>query len=79
MSGQLTLIKAALGSLGSYLMPVFPTLITIIRALELMRARFFCGADLDERRIHFIRWDRVLDSKAMEDWEWVACLLLIQL
>ena len=41
VGGRLTLIKSSLGSVGSYLMSVFPTPITALRSLESMRANFF--------------------------------------
>lgn len=61
--GRLTLIKYVLGSVGSYLMLVFLTLVIVLRSLESSRARFFWGADLDERRIHWVNWNKVMASK----------------
>lgn len=48
--GHLTLVKSILGSLGSYLMLVFLTPVSIIKSLEALQAIFFGGAGLDERR-----------------------------
>lgn len=53
-----------LGSLDSYLISLFPTLLMVPRLLEFLRVRFFRGTDLDERCMHWLRWDRVLTSKA---------------
>lgn len=64
VGGCLTLMSVFLGYLGSYLMSVFLTLITFIRALKSMRVGSFSGADLNERHIHWIRVDRVLASKS---------------
>ena len=61
--GHLTLEKSVLGSLGSYLMSVFLALISVLKDLEGLRATLFWGADSDERRMHWVRWDRFLASR----------------
>ncbi|XP_052625816.1 uncharacterized protein LOC128132862 [Lactuca sativa] len=63
VGGRLTLVKSVLGSLGSYLMSAFLAPISVLKVLESLRARFFWGADIDERRMHWVRWDRVLTSR----------------
>ncbi|KAL7599452.1 hypothetical protein Lser_V15G24065 [Lactuca serriola] len=61
--GRLTLIKSVLGSLGSYLMFVFMVPICILNSLEALRSRIFWGANLEDTRMHLVRWDRVLADK----------------
>ena len=41
IGGRLTLLKAVLGSVGSYLMSLFPVPTTVLKSLEALRARFF--------------------------------------
>ena len=50
--GRLTLVKSVLGSLGSYLMSIFLVPMSILTSLEAMRAKFFWGENVDERRMH---------------------------
>ena len=57
------MVKSVLGSLGSYLMSVFLTPLSVLKALEEMRARFFWGANRDERRMHWVRWYIVITSR----------------
>lgn len=61
--GRLTIVKSVLGSLGSYLMSIFLVPMSVLTSLEALRAKFFWGADVDERRMHRVRWDRVLASR----------------
>ena len=63
IGGRLTLLKSVLGSIGSYLMSVFGVPTTVLKSLEALRARFFWGADIGERKIHWVSWSRVLASK----------------
>ena len=50
--GRLTLVKSVLGSLGSYMMFIFLSPISVLASLEALRDRFFWGANLEERRMH---------------------------
>lgn len=61
--GRLTLVKSVLGSLGSYMMSDFLTPMSVLTSLKVIRARFFWGADLAERHMHWVRWDKVLAIK----------------
>ena len=63
IGGRLTLIKSVLGSIGTYFMSVFSVPVTVLKNLESLRARFFWGADQGEKRMHWMRWDRVLTSQ----------------
>ncbi|GJS06427.1 RNA-directed DNA polymerase, eukaryota, reverse transcriptase zinc-binding domain protein [Tanacetum coccineum] len=61
--GRLTLIKSILGNIGSYFMSLFPTPTTVLKDLEGMRARFFWGADVGEKKLHWVSWSRVMASR----------------
>ncbi|GJU95115.1 RNA-directed DNA polymerase, eukaryota, reverse transcriptase zinc-binding domain protein [Tanacetum coccineum] len=63
VGGQLTLIKSIMGSLAIYYMYIFKVLVTVLQMLESLRARFFWGADLGERKLHWIVWNRVLTAR----------------
>nr|GFA45486.1 reverse transcriptase domain, reverse transcriptase zinc-binding domain protein [Tanacetum cinerariifolium] len=58
--GRLTLIKSALGSLGVYYFSTVKAPITIINKLESLRRNFFWGGNLEERKIAWIAWDKVI-------------------
>lgn len=61
--GRSTLVKAILGSVASYLMSIYAVPLTVIRDLERLRSTFFWGADLNDRRMHWVRWDKLLTPK----------------
>jgi len=63
VGGRLTLIKAVLGSVAIYNMSIFKTPITIINTLESIRNNFFLGADVDERKLTWVKWKKTLASK----------------
>lgn len=63
--GRLTLIKLVLWSVSNYLMSVFPALVMVLRSLESFRAKFFRGADLDERRMHWLNWNKTSTSREL--------------
>lgn len=44
-------------------MSMFLVLITMLNSLERMKASFFWGADLDDRRMHWVKWDRIVASR----------------
>ena len=62
IGGRLTLIKAVLGSAAIYYMSIYKVPVTVLKLLESIRARFFWGADLGERKMHWIAWNRILPS-----------------
>ena len=59
----MTLVKAVLGSVASYLMSIYLVPLTVIKDLERLRSVFFWGADLDDCRMHWVRWDKILALK----------------
>ncbi|GJY51080.1 RNA-directed DNA polymerase, eukaryota [Tanacetum coccineum] len=61
--GRLTLLKSVMGSLAIYYMSIYKVPATVLKLLESLRARFFWGADLGERKLHWIAWNRVLSSR----------------
>ncbi|GKD18878.1 hypothetical protein Tco_1208036, partial [Tanacetum coccineum] len=58
--GRLTLIKSVLGSLGVYFFSTFKAPITIINNLERIRRTFFWGGNLEERKIAWVAWEKVI-------------------
>ena len=61
--GRLTLIKFVLRCLGSYLMSIFMVPTLVLKSLETLCSRFFWGAELDDRCIHWVQWDKVLVAR----------------
>jgi len=57
MGGRLTLVKAVLGSLAIYHMSIFKVPLMVLKRLEAIRARFFWGADVGEKKIQWIAWN----------------------
>lgn len=49
--------------LGSYLMLIFLAPYSVLTSLEAMRAKFFWGVDMNERHMHWVRWDIVLVTR----------------
>nr|KAJ0219586.1 hypothetical protein LSAT_V11C300119750 [Lactuca sativa] len=63
IGGRLTLVKSVLGNLGIYFFSLFHMLVTVCHLLESLRARFFWGMEEDQRRIHWVKWDIILNSR----------------
>ncbi|GJX41629.1 RNA-directed DNA polymerase, eukaryota, partial [Tanacetum coccineum] len=68
VGGRLTLLKSVIGSLAIYYMYIFKVPVTVLQMLESLRARFFWGADLGDRKLHWIvdnpnaLWARIVSS-----------------
>ncbi|PWA73278.1 reverse transcriptase domain, Reverse transcriptase zinc-binding domain protein [Artemisia annua] len=58
--GRLTLIKSVLGSLGVYYFSSFKAPISVINKLETIRRRFFWGGNIEENKIAWIAWDKIM-------------------
>ncbi|GJZ52405.1 putative RNA-directed DNA polymerase, eukaryota, reverse transcriptase zinc-binding domain protein, partial [Tanacetum coccineum] len=58
--GRLTLIKFVLGSLGVYYFSTFKAPIGTINKLESIRRKFFWGDNMEENKIAWIAWDKVI-------------------
>ncbi|GJV87766.1 RNA-directed DNA polymerase, eukaryota [Tanacetum coccineum] len=63
VGGRLTLLKSVLGSTAIYYMSIFKTPIAVIKELEAIRNKFFLGADADENKMTWIKWNKVMASK----------------
>lgn len=61
--GRFILTKAVLGSVASYLMSIYLVPMTMIKELQRLRSVFFLGADLGNRSMYWVRWDKVLAPK----------------
>ena len=44
-------------------MSIFKIPVSVCHALEMIRARFFWGGDIDERKISWVKWDLALNDK----------------
>ncbi|GJY25068.1 RNA-directed DNA polymerase, eukaryota, reverse transcriptase zinc-binding domain protein [Tanacetum coccineum] len=58
--GRLTLIRSVLGSLGVYYFSTFKAPKKTIDRLESIRRKFFWGGNLDENKIPWITWKKVI-------------------
>ena len=63
IGGRLTLLKSVVGSLAIYYMSIYKVPATVLKLLESLRARFFWSADLGERKLHWIAWNKMLSSR----------------
>ncbi|GJR05549.1 RNA-directed DNA polymerase, eukaryota [Tanacetum coccineum] len=63
IGGRLTLIKSVLGSLGVYFMSMFMMPEVVNKKIEALRAQFFWGGDDVDRKISWVQWSQVLNSK----------------
>ncbi|GKA09496.1 RNA-directed DNA polymerase, eukaryota [Tanacetum coccineum] len=63
VGGRLTLIKSVLGVIPTYYMSLFKAPEGVLKHLERIRNSFFLGADLDERKITWVSWRKVMAQK----------------
>ncbi|GJT65186.1 RNA-directed DNA polymerase, eukaryota, reverse transcriptase zinc-binding domain protein [Tanacetum coccineum] len=63
IGGRLTLLKSVLGSTPIYYLSMYKAPIQVLKKLESIRSHFFNGANLNVRKMSFIKWDKVLASK----------------
>ncbi|GKF94081.1 hypothetical protein Tco_0283781, partial [Tanacetum coccineum] len=63
IGGRLTLIKSVLTSLPLYHMSLYKAPLGVLRDLESLRRKFFNGADINEKRLSMISWNKILASK----------------
>nr|GEZ83543.1 RNA-directed DNA polymerase, eukaryota [Tanacetum cinerariifolium] len=63
IGGRLTLLKSVLSAIPLYHMSLFKVPTGTLHSLESIRRDFFNGADRSERKMVWIRWDNILDSK----------------
>ncbi|GJV47630.1 putative gypsy type transposase [Tanacetum coccineum] len=61
--GRLTLIKSVLGDIPTYYMSLFKAPEGVLKHLERIHNSFFLGADLDERKITWVSWRKVMAQK----------------
>ena len=62
-AGKEMLIKAVAQSISTYTMSVFQLPMKLCDELNSMCARFWWGQVVDERKIHWKRWDKLSISK----------------
>ncbi|GJX28628.1 putative RNA-directed DNA polymerase [Tanacetum coccineum] len=60
IGGRLTLIKSFLCSLGVYYFSTFKAPLEVINKLEGLRRKFFWGGNMDEKKISWNAWNKVI-------------------
>nr|GEX57621.1 RNA-directed DNA polymerase, eukaryota, reverse transcriptase zinc-binding domain protein [Tanacetum cinerariifolium] len=63
VGGRLTLLKSVLGSLPTYYMSLFKVSDGVLNKLEGLRNAFFLGAEIDDRKMTWVRWKKVMAQK----------------
>nr|GEZ26618.1 RNA-directed DNA polymerase, eukaryota [Tanacetum cinerariifolium] len=63
VGGRLTLIKSVLRAIPTYYMSLFKVPEGILSHLERLRNNFFLGADIDNRKITWVCWRKVMAHK----------------
>ncbi|GJY15020.1 hypothetical protein Tco_0385442 [Tanacetum coccineum] len=63
VGGRLLLIKVVLGNLPTYFMYIYLMPISIRSKLESMRNKFFGGADQNDSKMSWVKWEKCLSSK----------------
>ncbi|MFS7922512.1 hypothetical protein Hanom_Chr03g00250001 [Helianthus anomalus] len=65
IGGRVTLIKSVLESLPSYYFFIYKAPKKVTDDLERMIRKFLWGGSSEERKMHWVSWDRVTLSKKM--------------
>nr|GEU64638.1 RNA-directed DNA polymerase, eukaryota [Tanacetum cinerariifolium] len=63
IGGRLTLLKSVLGAVSLYTMSIYKAPKGVLHEMEMIRNKFFIGADSTVRKINWVAWDKVLASK----------------
>ncbi|GJX07756.1 RNA-directed DNA polymerase, eukaryota [Tanacetum coccineum] len=63
IGGRLTLLKSVLGASPLYNMSIFKAPKGVLKEMESIRNNFFIGADLLDKKITWVAWNKVLASK----------------
>ncbi|GKF24251.1 hypothetical protein Tco_0076573, partial [Tanacetum coccineum] len=63
VGGRLTLFKSVLGSLPTYYMSLFKAPNEVLSYLERLRNSFFLGAEMDECKMTWVCWSKVMAQK----------------
>lgn len=63
VGGRLALIKSVLGSTPTFFMLLFKAPMDVLQKIEAMNNNFFVGADLEEKKVTWISWKKVLSQK----------------
>nr|GEU62495.1 RNA-directed DNA polymerase, eukaryota [Tanacetum cinerariifolium] len=63
IGGRLTLLKSVLGASPLYTLSIFKVPKGVLKEMESIQNSFFKGAELSEKKITCVAWDKVLASK----------------
>nr|GEV79280.1 RNA-directed DNA polymerase, eukaryota, reverse transcriptase zinc-binding domain protein [Tanacetum cinerariifolium] len=61
--GRLTLLKSVLGSMHTYHIHLFKTPMKVLNTIESIRSKFFNGMEMTEKKMVWVKWSNVLESK----------------
>ncbi|GJR45012.1 RNA-directed DNA polymerase, eukaryota [Tanacetum coccineum] len=64
IGGRLTLLKSVLGAMSIYHMSIFKVPMKVLHRMESIRSRFFNGVELNSKKAIWVKWCKVLASKA---------------
>ena len=76
-AGKEILIKAVAQSIPIYTMGVFQLPLKLCEELQALCARFWWGQIGNERKIHWLSWEKLLDQNRKEEWGLRTCDNLI--
>ncbi|XP_048491634.1 uncharacterized protein LOC125492926 [Beta vulgaris subsp. vulgaris] len=68
-AGKEVLIKAVIQTLPTYLMGVYKLPVAVIQEIHSTMARFWWGGSGDERKMHWLSWEKMCKPKCMGVWD----------
>ncbi|XP_024982131.1 uncharacterized protein LOC112518597 [Cynara cardunculus var. scolymus] len=66
IEGRFTLIQSVLSSIPLFYFSLFKAPNSVLKSLESTRRKFFWGFKEDEKRIHLVAWEKILNSKSKD-------------
>ena len=64
IGGREILIKAVAQDTSTYAMSVFKILLSLSDEIKSLISRFWWGGDVDDRKIHWLRWEKFCGPKS---------------
>lgn len=59
----MTLLKSVLGSIPTFFMLIYKVLVGVLKHLESLRSNFFLRANMDEKKMSWVSWNKVCSQK----------------
>ncbi|KAI3741088.1 hypothetical protein L1987_58755 [Smallanthus sonchifolius] len=72
IGGRVTLIRSVLESLPSYYFSLYRAPVKVVEDLESLIRKFLWGGSSEEKKLHWVAWDRVASPKRWEAWGFIA-------